>query len=345
MYKRQEVVVGFLGGNPDRPVVTGCLWTGGKTPPGALPETKTCTTLRTQSSPGGEGFNELRFEDAAGSEEVFLHAQRNQRTVVRAAQSTSVGASRSVSVGEDSTRSIDGSETVQIGKPNAQTKGELQVFVTGGEHRDVGDVHSLHATSAFWTAEEAIVGNAQEMVRWSCATAAVDSTGRSSMGLHLPPTQGSVLEMKPTSITLEAPESIELKVGKTVLRLTSQGIAMEGTVITANVERRLWLTSDAGSLSLDNKRAELFGGRKSESILRLQASGAECKTQGDLVQSGSSVSISGSASAKLESRATQVLGSETATLKGASVGVTGGSVDVHSEGLVDVRGEPIHLNC
>jgi len=340
-----EVVVGFLGGNPDRPVVTGCLWTGGNPPPGALPQTKTCTTLRTQSSPGGEGYNELRFEDAAGSEEVFLHAQRNQRTVVRAAQSTQVGASRSLSVGNDSARNIDGSETVQIGKPNAEAKGELQVFVTGGEFRDVGDVHSLHASSAFWTADEGIVGNAEQMVRWSCATAAADSAGRSSMGLHRPPTQGSVLEMKPTSVTLEAPESIELKVGKTVLRLTPQGIAMEGTVITASADRRLWLSADAGSLSLDTKRAELFGGHKSESVLRLQAWGAECKAQGNLVQSGSSVNISGSASAKLESPATHVFGADTATLKGASVGVTGASVEVHSEGLVDVRGQPIHLNC
>ena len=340
-----EVVVSFLGGDPDRPVVAGCLYTGGNQPPGALPDTKTCTTLRSQSSPGGEGFNELRFEDAAGSEELYMHAQRNHRTVVRAAQSTRVGGTRSLTVGRDSTRTIGGSETVNVGEPGGDTPGNLQVLVTGGEYREVGKVHSLQCTSAFWTADEGIVGNAPAMVRWSCATAARDASGRATMALDRPPTDGSVLEMKPTSITLEAPERIELKVGSTVLRLTPQGIAMEGPVITATVERRLWLTADAGSLSLDGKRAELFGGKGSESALRLQAAGVTCKAQGDVEHVGGAVTLRGTARAIVDSPYTHVRGSDNALFEGATVLVKGDLVGVNGSGLVDVKGKPIHLNC
>ncbi len=72
-----EVVVEFIEGDPDRPLVTGCVYNGSALPSLALPESNTQSTMRTRSSPGGAGYNELRFEDAAGSEQVFVHAQRD----------------------------------------------------------------------------------------------------------------------------------------------------------------------------------------------------------------------------------------------------------------------------
>ena len=332
-----EVVVGFLGGDPDRPVVTGCLYTGTNTPPGALPQSKTCTVLRTQSSPGGDGFNELRFEDAAGSEEVFVHAQRNQRTVVRAAQSTNVGASRTLSVGKHSTRTIGGSETVQIGTPNAEEKGELQVFVTGGELRKIGDIHALETSSALWTADEAIVANAEKRVCWSCTPG--------GQSLDRAPSGGTVLTLDPTSATLEALESIELRVGKTSFKLTPEGITMRSGNITAKADDQVWIAAPAGRLSCNKKEAELSGGAGRESFVRLRSDALDCKAKGLLRQSGRSVIIAGRDVASIEGATARLTGSKTATLKGGSVGVTGASVDVHSEGLVDVRGEPIHLNC
>jgi len=216
-----EVVVSFLDGDPDRPLVTGCVYTGTNQPPGELPATKTRTVWRSSSTPGGQGHNELHFEDAAGREQVYLHAQRNQTTVVRARACTTVGGSRTLLVGKDSARSIAGNETVQIGTPDTEAPGELHVLVTGGEHRYVGQVHSLHARSALWTADETIVGNAEAMVQWSCRTE-----------LQRPSTDGTVLTLEPKSARLQAPECIELRVGKSVLRLTSDGIAVDGDLTT-----------------------------------------------------------------------------------------------------------------
>ncbi|MBS9426507.1 type VI secretion system tip protein TssI/VgrG, partial [Photorhabdus caribbeanensis] len=69
----QEVIVSYLNGDIDRPIVTGCTYNGLNRPPLNLPLEKTRTTFKTRTL-GGQGFNELRFEDARGSEEVFIHA-------------------------------------------------------------------------------------------------------------------------------------------------------------------------------------------------------------------------------------------------------------------------------
>ncbi len=109
-----EVVVEFLDGNPDRPVVVGCLYNGRNRPPYGLPEQKTKSTIRTSSSPGDGGFNELRFEDAAAQEEVYLHAQRDLNEVVRRNHETEVGEDQDHRVGHDRTRTVGGNEHVTI---------------------------------------------------------------------------------------------------------------------------------------------------------------------------------------------------------------------------------------
>lgn len=87
----QEVLVQFLEGDPDRPVLVGRVFNGATPHPYSLPSDKTISTLKTRSSPGGKGFNELRFEDKAGKEEVFLHAQRDLNELIRANHARQVG--------------------------------------------------------------------------------------------------------------------------------------------------------------------------------------------------------------------------------------------------------------
>ncbi|WP_278369735.1 bacteriophage T4 gp5 trimerisation domain-containing protein, partial [Vreelandella titanicae] len=71
-----EVIVSFLEGDPDQPLVTGRTYHAVNTPPYPLPANKTRTVIRTQSHKS-EGFNELRFEDATGEEQIWLHAQKD----------------------------------------------------------------------------------------------------------------------------------------------------------------------------------------------------------------------------------------------------------------------------
>src|SRR5436190_5273847 len=73
-----EVVVHFLEGDPDQPIITGCVYNPQAMPPYTLPDEKTKSTMKSNSSKGGGGFNEIRIEDKKGSEQISIHAERNQ---------------------------------------------------------------------------------------------------------------------------------------------------------------------------------------------------------------------------------------------------------------------------
>lgn len=73
----QEVIVDYIEGDPDRPIITGRIYHGMNPPPYPLPAEKTKSAIKTYSSPGGEGFNEIRFEDKKGEEQLFVHAEKN----------------------------------------------------------------------------------------------------------------------------------------------------------------------------------------------------------------------------------------------------------------------------
>jgi type VI secretion system secreted protein VgrG len=124
----QEVVVDFLDGNPDRPLVTGCVYNGTNTVPYALPDNATRTTLKTNSSTGGGGFNELRFEDKKGSEEVFLHAQKDLIVVVLN--------SATLQITQDQTVTLDkGNRTLTLNQGNngvTVSQGNNSVTVSQG---------------------------------------------------------------------------------------------------------------------------------------------------------------------------------------------------------------------
>jgi type VI secretion system secreted protein VgrG len=96
-----EVLVAFLEGDPDRPIVVGRVHNGENPHPCALPGGKTVSTIRSSSSPGGGGFNELRFEDRKGCEEVFVHAERDYNLVVKNSRTSSIGSDHTEQVGRD----------------------------------------------------------------------------------------------------------------------------------------------------------------------------------------------------------------------------------------------------
>ncbi len=112
----QEVLVQFLDGNPDRPLITGRVYNQNNMPPWALPGNKTQTGLLSRSSQGGgyDNANAIRFEDKKGQEEVWLHAEKDQRIEVEHDESHWVGNDRTKTIDHDETNHIkhDRTETV-----------------------------------------------------------------------------------------------------------------------------------------------------------------------------------------------------------------------------------------
>ncbi len=121
----QEVIVEFLEGDPDRPIVTGRVYNGDQTPPYDLPANKTQSGIKSRSSQGGGGanFNEIRFEDKMGEEQVYIHAEKNQDNIVENDETTSVGHDRTEDVGNDETITIGNDRTEQVGNNESITIG------------------------------------------------------------------------------------------------------------------------------------------------------------------------------------------------------------------------------
>ena len=112
----QEVVVGFLEGDPDRPIIVGRVYNGDNAPPYELPQHQTQSGIRSASIRGGIGnYNEIRFEDREGEEELRIQAERNQTVRVKASRSSSIGGNDSVHVDGDRSVSVKGNLQVDVG--------------------------------------------------------------------------------------------------------------------------------------------------------------------------------------------------------------------------------------
>ena len=109
----QEVIVSYLNGDIDRPIITGCTYNGRNALLLDLPKEKTRTTFRTKTHKGS-GFNELRFEDAGGREEVYLHAQRDQNTHINHNKFQYIGKNESHEVANDRKHEVCHDEFIRI---------------------------------------------------------------------------------------------------------------------------------------------------------------------------------------------------------------------------------------
>lgn len=154
-----EVIVDFLDGDPDHPLITGCVYNGDNAPPYALPGEMTKSTIKTMSSKGGDGFNELRFEDKKGSEEIFIHAEKDLQTRVKHDSVESIGGDRQLTVAGNRSETVNGEQqyvvqktrTSSVGTDDGLTVGsnltistgsDLGISVGGSAMHDMGqDIH------------------------------------------------------------------------------------------------------------------------------------------------------------------------------------------------------------
>jgi type VI secretion system secreted protein VgrG len=159
-----EVIVGHELGDFDRPVVTGHLYNGAAPPPYGLPAGATVSTLQTATTAGGPGANELRFEDAAGAEEMYAHASRDFTCSVEHDASTRVavderchtGGNRTCRVGANATERVTGSRTLAVG-------GNLSVSVEGNANEGVQGATAVTVASR----SEKVGGDLAETVQGS----------------------------------------------------------------------------------------------------------------------------------------------------------------------------------
>jgi len=142
----QEVIVDFLEGDPDRPIITGRVYNGLSKPPYPLPAEKTKSTLKSNSSPGGGGFSEIRFEDKKGAEQLFIQAERQQDNRVKHDSLEWVGNERHLIVTKDQLEKVGGDQHLTvIGDRNEKVDGTVSLKIGRDLQQKVGVMHALDA--------------------------------------------------------------------------------------------------------------------------------------------------------------------------------------------------------
>jgi len=168
----QEVVVAFLEGDPDQPIIVGRVYNAEQMPPYDLPGNKTQSGMKSRSSMGGgpANFNEIRFEDKSGSEQLFIHAEKNQDIEVEKDETHWVGHDRAktidhdemVHVKHDRTEVVDNDESIFVKHDRTETVTRNEVITIGNDHtKTIGGTMSLTVSK---TKSENVLLNSAETI-------------------------------------------------------------------------------------------------------------------------------------------------------------------------------------
>jgi len=243
----QEVLVEYLEGDPDRPIVTGRVYNSAHTPPYALPGDKSQSGTKSRSFDGGgtDNFNELRFEDKKGSEHVFAQAEKDLQVNVKNDETRTVLHDRTTTIKNNDTRTVqEGNDAHTVSKGNQTvevTEGNQSITVKQGNQTIA--VSQGDQTVTVDQGKQTVTINADQAVtiKQGNRTVTLDqgndklaiSMGNLTIGVDL----GNV-EMKAGAgkISIEAMQSIELKCGPSTIKLAPDGITVNGVQVKVKGE-------------------------------------------------------------------------------------------------------------
>jgi type VI secretion system secreted protein VgrG len=201
----QEVIVDFLEGDPDQPIITGRVYNADQMPPYALPANATQTGIKSRSSKGGgaANFNEIRFEDKKGSEQVFLHAEKNQDIEVEKDETHWVGNDRKKNIDHDETTVVKNNRTetvgvnekIDIGANRTETVGVNETISVGGNRTETVSLNEvvsilLTRTHSIGVNDMLNVGAAQEVTVGGAQAVTVGAARTETVGLSQTETYG-----------------------------------------------------------------------------------------------------------------------------------------------------------
>ena len=206
----QEVIVEFLEGDPDRPIITGRVYNDEQMPPYTLPDNMTRTTFLTRSTKGGgsSNWNELRFEDKKGDEQIFMNAERDMDLRVEHDSREFVGNDRSLIVQNDQKEKVQGEQDIQIAKDqNESVGGDASLNITGNQNVQVGQTMSLQVGQ-----------NLQE-------TSGQNYAHEAGMEIHL---------KAGMNVVIEAGLELTIMASGNFINIGPAGIAISGTLVLIN---------------------------------------------------------------------------------------------------------------
>ncbi|MYN11014.1 type VI secretion system Vgr family protein [Pseudoduganella aquatica] len=211
-----EVVVSFLEGDPDRPLVTGCVYNSDAMPPYALPGEQTKSTVKTNTSKGGGGYNEIRFEDKKDAEEIYVQAEKDFNRVVK------------------------NNDTLKVGFEK-KDKGDQTIQIKNDRSLDVGHDHKEHVVND----HTVTVDHDQIITVTNDQTLKVDNNQTMKIavdrkldvgGNQTTAIKGDQKVTVSKTIVIEATTSIELKVGGTSIKMEPAKITIKSPDVTVQAD-------------------------------------------------------------------------------------------------------------
>jgi type VI secretion system secreted protein VgrG len=319
----QEVIVSFLEGDPDRPIITGRVYNGDSMPPYTLPGNATQSGIKTRSSKGGSdaNFNEIRFEDLKGSEQLYVHAEKNHDIVVEKDETHSVGNDRSKTITHD--------ETTKVGHDRTETVGNNeQISVGVNRSEQVGANENIkigaNRTEAVGANETiSIVSNRTKSVGGN-ETATVSMLRFHNVGINEMVNVGGAQEVNigaAQTITVGAAQLITVGAAQ----VTSVGVNQSTNVA---VHRSVTVGGSQSHHVVGERKAKVDAADKLHVGTSIQ------------IEAGESVIIkTGKASIMMKSDGTIQINGQDITTKGS------GTVHVKAAGDVEIKGKSVKHNC
>jgi type VI secretion system secreted protein VgrG len=242
----QEVIVSFEEGDPDRPLITGRVYNAEEMPPYTLPDYQTRSTFKSRSSKGGgtSNYNELRFEDKMGSEQIFMNAEKDMDLRVEKDSREFIGANRSLVVTTNQLEQIQTDKHLHVkGNHFEQIDGDMSLNVGGNQMESVTGNKSLSVT-----------GNQSESVTGNVSLAVTGNKDETSMAYAMK-TDTTIHLNAGMAAVIEAGMDLTLKVGGNFIDINPAGVFITGTMVFINSGGAAGSAPDASPQSPDSPTA------------------------------------------------------------------------------------------
>ncbi|WNG47970.1 type VI secretion system tip protein VgrG [Archangium minus] len=240
----QEVIVDFIEGDPDRPIITGRVYNGANLTPYPLPDEKTKSTLMSNTSQGGNGYNELRFEDEKGKEQVFIHAQRNMDVHVKHDSLENIRHDRHQTIGSQGKDGKVGDQNELVYRDKSLTVHRHSQEHVGGDMKLlVGGIDGAgHLDIVIKADRKELVLKDRHLHVLGVRNEQVEKTQSLTVGedLHVKVGKlhavesGKEIHLKSTKVVIEAASGITLKGPGGFITIDASGISISGTVVNIN---------------------------------------------------------------------------------------------------------------
>lgn len=302
----EVVLLEFLDGDPERPVIVGRIYDGVHKPPYALPAERSKSTIKSLSyreGHCGEGYNELTFEDREGSEEIYLHGQRDHRIEIEHDKTQSIGHDDTLEVGNDQQKEIGGNQSETVGRNQSVTvRADQSVQIDGSRQLRIANNCTTEVSGS---STEQVTGNHQAQVNGSQTLTVVGPATHRFNATKQQDVAGSLTESvagaKQTQVLGGETHVVHGQLQTTVVGARADLVTEDQSII---VSGNYTLTAGSATVSIDS--------------------------DGNIVITGGDVSITGSGPIAVSGSKLEVK--------------SDGAVSVEASGAVKVKGSAVDIN-